>query len=1451
MNCVKTLDPGLGFAHPIAMPRLWRTALVVSALFAAPLAGQPGGAGMVRKAGALELHQPVERELGPGQTDVFTIEMTAGQLAHVVAEQKGVDVVVTVLAPKGNELLTADSPNYELGPEPVTWVAEEAGAYTVKVLKSPRFIASGRYRLELTELGAPRERDTMQAQAERLLYRAVDRDRAGGTADVQEALRLYGEAASLWHKLSDPYEEALCLHRTGRLLSGPGEVQKALEVYQRALALWRAAGSRSGEALSLLNTGLIYSASAGQPRKGLEYCLQALEATRAVSYRSVEAFVLVDTASIYYGLNDNQKALEYYQQAVSLSRAVGDRSMEAKALTGLGNVRYALDDNQEALEYYQQALPLSRAVGDRSSEADALTGIGNVYYGLNDSQKALESYRQALALSRAAGNGSGEADALVGLGNVYYRLADNQKALESYQQILPVSRKAGDRSSEASALIGIGNIHYRLGDYQKALEDYQQALPISRAAANHGSEASALISLGNIYYQQGEYPKALESYQQALLVSRAAGNGSGEARALIGLGNVYYRLADNQKALESYQQALPLSRAAGDRAGEASATVGIGNVYSNWGENRKAREYYEQALSLVQALGDVSSKANALIGLGSVYDRLNENQKALESYQQALSLARAMGDRSREGIVLGGLADVYYHRGEKQKALELDEQALSIDRSLGDRASEASVLTNMGGVYSDLQQMQKSLEAGEKALAISRALADRAGEAGALHNLSRVYTKLGEHQKALETDQQALAAYRSVGDRAGVALVLIGLGVEESDLGDEQKALDSYNRALVVYRELGDRSGEANALATIGIVYQETGKNDESLEFFERALPLVRALGDQDREAALLTCIGDSRLRQQGREQDAMEYMTNALPLFRAVGDRSGEAVALGMISRAFQRLSLPDAAILFGKQAVNVLQSVRRDNRRLPDELKRSYAKSIESAYRHLAGLLVERQRFGEAEEVLDLLKDKEASDFIQRDAVAEQLRPATLLGFEKEALARYDQIADRVVALGQQRAALVAKRDQGQPLSAAEVAEAGRLDSDLAAAKTVLLRFLEEQEKTFAPDSALARRTEEFREAEGVQDVLQKLGPDVVAIYTLVMPDKYIAMLVTSGARKAYTTPIRQADLNRKIFAFRQALQNPASDPLPLAQELYRIVFPQGLREDLEAIHARTIMWSIDSTLRYVPIAALHDGKQYLVQRFRNSLITHASLTRLAEPSQGVWQGEGFGVSEAKAGFRALPSVPEELHGIFRQAGTGGAPLSGAIRMDGDFTRDTFENDLRSRRNRVVHIATHFDSEPGVAANSNLLLGDGSKLSLAEIEAQTRLFDGVDLLTLSACSTAFTNGSEDGREVDSFGTIAQRLGARGVIASLWSVNDEATARLMRTMYRLREEHPELGKSEALRRAQEEMVTGTLRPGGGKGKAGRGLETGDEAAAHDWTHPYYWAPFILIGNWK
>jgi CHAT domain-containing protein len=409
-----------------------------------------------------------------------------------------------------------------------------------------------------------------------------------------------------------------------------------------------------------------------------------------------------------------------------------------------------------------------------------------------------------------------------------------------------------------------------------------------------------------------------------------------------------------------------------------------------------------------------------------------------------------------------------------------------------------------------------------------------------------------------------------------------------------------------------------------------------------------------------------------------------------------------------------------------------------------------------------------GEAEEVLNLLKDVESGAFPKK-------APA-LLDFEKKALERFDQLT-------------------------------------AAGAKDEVLPFVQQQ----GSQQPSTRRPEEF----------PKLRPKMVAIYTLALPDKFIAMLVTGGSRKTYTTPIKESDLNAKIFEFRQLLENPKSDPLPLAKELYRFVFPEGLRRDLDRTGANTILWSIDGRLRYIPIAALHDGKDYLVRRYRNSLITPAGLTHLTEAPQPAWRGIGFGISEPLFEFSAMTSVPEELHGIFREKETGDQPIAGAVRLNADFTPETFKNDLTQSGKNVVHIASRFDFQR-TPSRSNLLFAHGGVLNEADIAASANLFAGVDLLTLSASSTSFTNGDRDGREAERFGKIAQTLGAGAVITSLWNVDNRATSRLMQTMYRLRQQRPAMGASEALRQAQEKMRTGAL---------------GDSK------HPYYWARFVITGD--
>jgi len=268
---------------------------------------------------------------------------------------------------------------------------------------------------------------------------------------------------------------------------------------------------------------------------------------------------------------------------------------------------------------------------------------------------------------------------------------------------------------------------------------------------------------------------------------------------------------------------------------------------------------------------------------------------------------------------------------------------------------------------------------------------------------------------------------------------------------------------------------------------------------------------------------------------------------------------------------------------------------------------------------------------------------------------------------------------------------------------------------------------------------------------------------------------------------------------------------------------------------------MWSLDDVLRYVPIGALFDGKEYLIQRFRISVFTSASLARLTSPPDHGWKWAGFGVTKPD-----LPAVEAELNGI-------GRILEGPKLLDDDFTESALHDTLIAPP-PVVHIASHFTLAPGDYSHSFLMLGGGHKLTLDKLQGFR--FTGVQLLTLSACETGMGgSGRRTGAEVESFGAAAQKLGAKAVIASLWPVDDRSTSLLMQEFYRIRESSAGVTKAEALQRAQIRLLNGDVKPGPGELSARSTAPTRGASFRPDpnapYAHPFYWAPFFLIGNWQ
>jgi CHAT domain-containing protein len=227
------------------------------------------------------------------------------------------------------------------------------------------------------------------------------------------------------------------------------------------------------------------------------------------------------------------------------------------------------------------------------------------------------------------------------------------------------------------------------------------------------------------------------------------------------------------------------------------------------------------------------------------------------------------------------------------------------------------------------------------------------------------------------------------------------------------------------------------------------------------------------------------------------------------------------------------------------------------------------------------------------------------------------------------------------------------------------------------------------------------------------------------------------------------------------------------------------------------------------------------------------------------------GFGVTDALRDFSSLPGVAKELETIFDGTDNAGV-FSGSPFMNGAFDADGFALALESRP-QFVHIASHFKLEPGDETKSFLLLGTGDALTLDMIRTDPRFqFADVDLLTLSACETAGEVGS-DGKEVESFATLAQASGASSVMATLWPIADDSTADLMAGFYKSLLDQ-QLDKATALRLAQVSMIHKS-EDGALAMVVKRGVQAGDEPAEapgeqQPHSHPYYWAAFILMGNW-
>lgn len=994
----------------------------------------------------------------------------------------------------------------------------------------------------------------------------------------------------------------------------------------------------------------------------------------------------------------------------------------------------------------------------------------------------------------------------------------------------------------------------------------ENKLAQARAGKNTNAVSRELFFLGTLYRLSGKMQKALECLNEALPIEQNAGNQVAQAMTLNAMGRVYTDLGQEDKALALFHQSLPIWRALELRQGEASTLTYMGKSYNNLGQREEALKRLNEALSLWH---EIDKRGNKGMTMRQMYHNLGQ-LKALKEMNEALPNWRETIGRAGEASTLDSLGRTYSDMGRGREALDYFAQSLPIWREAGMREGEALTLNNLGSVNADLGLKQSSLGSYNKALAIWRESGNRQGEALTLNSLGRLYRDLGQQQTSLDYYNQALPIWREVGGRNGEALALSDIGRAYADMGQAGKALEYCTQALPIFRETGSRRGEAMTLNNMGRDYSLLGGADKALDFDIRALAIWREVKDQRGEALALMTIGwaFSALEQP---EKALASTIAALSLAKAAGDPGIEGGIETTLMFGFRKQHRPDEAIFFGMEAVSSYQRIRKNISGLDKDLQAGFAQSKSGTYRVLAELLVQAGRLGEAEQILDLLKEQELKDIVRGAGTAAKFEPLKLTPSQQNVhnkLPTLEKMARAIAELCIDYAVLQAKA----PRTPGEDARLETLIASIEQKKAEIQAFFT---NTIYPEleQKPGAEQEENSARSYLQNALATLGPRVIGIRLLLGDEHAYAIVVTANTRKKFELKATTAELRDKAFESLKTLRARASDPKPQLAQLYVMVVAP-LADELKMLETPTdtqgrvptLLWSLDDALRYLPIAALFDGQHYMVERFNNILFTPESYGHMTSSplSSGVVRSAlAMGLSKSYGGMPALPGVMPELDSVVHDSAApeSHGPMEGKLLPNEQFTLAALKTELGAGKSvPVVHIASHFVVETGSGDEPYLMLGGenagtatGYEWNLSEMENSSVAFRGTRLLTLSACSTAKDYKSRNGLEMDSLGMIAQQKGAEAVLATLWDVNDASTSRIMSDFYARWAEYPADGKAEALRQAQLALLRGSaVSPQTGSRRGVQTLEDSTPTPSDiGYSHPFYWAPFVLIGNYQ
>jgi CHAT domain-containing protein len=946
---------------------------------------------------------------------------------------------------------------------------------------------------------------------------------------------------------------------------------------------------------------------------------------------------------------------------------------------------------------------------------------------------------------------------------------------------------------------------YRADGAEKALGQFVRLASEFRAARLRADERTAIHYIGESHWRLGQFDEARRHLEQALAMNRKAGDRLGEGKTLNVLGLLDWDLGSYNAALKHFQSASTIGRDLGDKRLEGTSLNNLSLVYDELGRYDVSLRQYHRVLELYRDADFPRGEGDTLGNIGGVYLLLGRFREALPYYERALAISQRLESKPSQSQDHGNVALCLLGLGDVDEAMRHFDRAIDLARQAGMRQDEAYWLMGQANGVMQQGRYDLALRYHREALGIYERIEAKAEFLEALHQLGRLHLLLGDLDSAERDFRRALALAREIGLPRGVTRNLLALG-------DLQYRVERLDAAASLYAEAKHRAENAReqhhvaeSALRLARVDRKIGRNADAEREIDRALVIAREIQARPLEAEARYARADlDRLR--GRLRDALTGFDQAQELLADTGDPAllwqihyGRALA-------FEATGNDPAAIRALTAAVKLIEGVR--NRLQERRFRAGYVEDKYEVYIDLVRLQLGQGQTAEAFHTAERLRAR---------SYAEQLGDRPLAPLHAQDRRKENELRERIRQL---QRALVQDDLEGRPVHRQEARKA--FSRELLTAEQGYQSFLDDRIRRSSATSRPATAT--------VADIQAKLHQTEALVDYIVGRDASVVFVITAGGISARTLPVRRAELAARVGLLRDLIRQPATDrwlkpASSLSATLIQPIQDQGLLRGIRHLYVvphGVLNFLPFSLLPFSDFLAEDESAKLLVDEFALSQLPAAAALLAGVATAHDGPASMLAVSPSRSRLRFAPAEVRSIEAMFKPHSR---LLVGSGATEGQFKR-------LAGSYRVVHVATHGSFNRNNPLLSGLELeADEANDGLLQVHEVLELELDADLVTLSACDTALGSGHfaevPAGDELVGITRAFLAAGSESVLATLWEVDDRASVRFMQRFY---EQLIATGSprdiAESLVRAQREL-----------------------RATRTWHHPYYWAPFVLIGT--